>query len=133
MVTDPFIQITVEKLFPILFNALTNPHLSMVSKSTLYVFETFLIHHCDQFNHHSQCDYTLEEKVTIHTHMIYCCKDNNMNFTNGIFLNSYTYTIKLLWVPNILVTNVNIGQNGNWPFTTTLSQYRNVSNVKKFN
>ena len=56
----------------------------MVSKSTLYVFETFLIHHCDQFNHHSQCDYTLEEKDTNHAHMIYCCEDNNMWQTYSI-------------------------------------------------
>ena len=60
-----------------------------------------------------QCDYTPKAKVTMKAHMIDVHEVKIMNFTNRIFINSYIDTIKLLQVQNILVTNVNIQQNGN--------------------
>ena len=43
--TDEFIKISIEKLFPPVFHAITNPHLTMPSKSTGYVCVMPLTYH----------------------------------------------------------------------------------------
>ena len=89
--------------FPILFNALTNPHSTLVSKSTWYVFVTFLIHHCDQCNHHSpdECDLKQHNLNVIdknrggggYARLVIFCSPLN-------FINIY---VKMLWLVVVCV------------------------------